>query len=382
MSTPSISSPKLSPAPTTFSQATPSQILQVCTMNYPSWGSPLTLPAHITREKHLSEQPLTKNGKWKTWILTLVDSDSPDGEIVASCETFEKRILVGVEDGDGVIGEEKGYGIASVFTRKEYRGRGYAGVLLRGLKEWFDGLDGERGVCSVLYSDIGKSFYTKLGWDPFPSKQIILELNPDDIVTSDAQAECRVIEGVRLLKQADLEALCERDIDAMKQRFKNETLQPRNQTRIAFLPTYEQACWHWSKEQFHVASRGEISEIKGAISASGNVWMYWYHDVDGGKLKIQRIVILDREDEERRIDELALLLQQAVKEASGWGIKKVIVWNPCEEVRVAARRIGETEGIGIEEEERQVASIPSLRWKRGRKNEKIVWDSDEFYAWC
>jgi GNAT superfamily N-acetyltransferase len=96
----------------------------------------------------LSEQDLTKDGAWRTWVLT---EASDEDTIIASCETFEKTIFISTEEG---VRRTRGYAMASVFTNPKYRGKGMASLLLKHLKSWFDG-EGD-GVMSVLYSDIGK----------------------------------------------------------------------------------------------------------------------------------------------------------------------------------------------------------------------------------
>jgi len=131
-----------------FSQATDEQLDTVWRLNAQVWASPLSVEAHMERERLLSEQALTKSGAWRTWVLTLPDRGN---EVVASCETFEKTILISNSDG---VRKKLGYGIASVFTNQEYRRKGMATLLLDRLKKWLDG-EGE-GVVSVLYSDIGR----------------------------------------------------------------------------------------------------------------------------------------------------------------------------------------------------------------------------------
>jgi hypothetical protein len=33
-------------------------------------------------------------------------------------------------------------------------------------------------------------------------------------------------------------------------------------------------------------------------------------------------------------------------------------------------------------EERDDGSIPSLRWREGRPVDNVVWELNEYYAWC
>jgi hypothetical protein len=221
-----------------------------------------------------------------------------------------------------------------------------------------------------------QTFYAKLGWDPYPSNQITLE--PTSL---EASEEIEPIPGVELLQQDDIRALCDQDVISVTQSLADLPMQARNKTYAAFLPTYLQACWHFSKEDFKGTQGDKVPETKGAISPSQNVWIYWFHNTTESKLKIQRVVVLDSSNKERNIEELTSLLRQAAKEARQWGIKEVIFWNPREEVRLAAEKVAKGGGIMVKEEERMESSVPCLRWKRGRK-EDVVWDCNEFYAWC
>jgi predicted GNAT family acetyltransferase len=66
------------------------------------------------------------------------------------------------------------HGVASVYTNTKHRGRGYASRLMRELGEVLLTWKPETTSCvvSVLFSDIGKKFYTKLGWRAFPSYHV------------------------------------------------------------------------------------------------------------------------------------------------------------------------------------------------------------------
>jgi hypothetical protein len=147
-----------------FGQATDKQLDLVWLLNSQSWAAPLPVEDYVKRERALSEQELTQNGAWRTWILTT--KGVPD-EIVASCETFEKPILVSTKEG---VQQARGYAIASVYTNLKFRGKGMATVLFDQLKIWLDG-EGDGAVC-VLYSDIGKvclstwSFTSELAFRP------------------------------------------------------------------------------------------------------------------------------------------------------------------------------------------------------------------------
>jgi hypothetical protein len=123
------------------------------------------MPAYIRREQRLSETSLTCNGGITHWVLVDM-SHLPGGErrVLASCETIRKRALVAYRTAEGVKVEEVvSHGIGSVFCPKEYRGKGYAGRMMRELSKLLRGwqVEGaakgrEKCLFTVLYSDIGK----------------------------------------------------------------------------------------------------------------------------------------------------------------------------------------------------------------------------------
>lgn len=131
-----------------FRQASDEQLDLVWTLNAEAWAAPISTEAHIIRERFLSQQPLT-GANWRTFVL-FREKD----EIIASCEAFEKQILISDRNG---FRKELGYGIASVYTNPRYRRQKMAAFLLMKLAEWMDG-EGN-GTLSVLYSDIGKVCY-------------------------------------------------------------------------------------------------------------------------------------------------------------------------------------------------------------------------------
>jgi hypothetical protein len=131
-----------------------------------SWKDCLDLATYLTESQYLTTVPLAENGGMTTWIS--VDKRLPPDHrfILCSCESFRKRWIA--SDAAGKAEENIVHGIASVFCPPEYRGKGYAARHMREmaqvLRKWQS--DDGRPIGSVLYSDIGKIYYQKLGWIP------------------------------------------------------------------------------------------------------------------------------------------------------------------------------------------------------------------------
>lgn len=132
----------------TFRQSSDAQLNLVWTLNAEAWAAPISPEDHVARERFLSQQGLTGDN-WRTFVLF-----RQEDEIIASCEAFEKEILMSDQNG---FRKELGYAIASVYTNPKYRRQKMANVLLMNLAEWMDG-EGN-GALSVLYSDIGKVYF-------------------------------------------------------------------------------------------------------------------------------------------------------------------------------------------------------------------------------
>ena len=147
---------------------TDSEFDTIYSLSYTAWGDALSLPQYLEESTFLTTIPLAKNDGMHVWMLT-DKTDSPDHRyILCSCETFRKRVFI--TDTEGHFTEMVMYGIASVFCDPKYRGRGFAARLMRELATMLPNWQGRSKKCigSVLYSDIGKTYYANLGWHPFP----------------------------------------------------------------------------------------------------------------------------------------------------------------------------------------------------------------------
>lgn len=139
---------------------TPAENDENLKLNGTSWRGALSLPAYLRREAHLAKQAFTRDGGLTAWIL--VDSSVPHDprtprRILSSCETLRKRGLVATSEGK--VEEVVCHGVGSVFCAEQFRGRGYAGRMMKELGRELERWQQKAGVKSsftVLYSDIGK----------------------------------------------------------------------------------------------------------------------------------------------------------------------------------------------------------------------------------
>ncbi|KAH7306109.1 hypothetical protein BKA65DRAFT_198615 [Rhexocercosporidium sp. MPI-PUGE-AT-0058] len=362
---------------------TPAECQKIWNSVYPSWGDSFTLPQFLAESAHLLTVPLAKDGGMTLWILvdkTLAPDNRP---ILASCETFRKKSLLTSARENVGVQDVVLHGIASVFCDTAYRGRGYAQRMMREmgevLKMWQVG-PGERCVGSVLYSDIGKVYYAKLGWNPvgrnshleFPAKK------RDD-------GEKSEIESVVLDK--DLDELCARDEVLVRQR-----LAESGKNGLMVVPGEDNMRWHHGKENFiceKVFKKGCPSKgvLVGERDGKNRTWAIWTRRFYKGResagkentLYILRLVFEDQDptkgDMEKMRNALKIIIRAAQAEADSWGLNTVKLWDPSPLV------IELLQGMDVVHRlvEREQDAIASLMWHGD--GDVPEWVANEKYAW-
>ncbi|RYP00707.1 hypothetical protein DL766_003485 [Monosporascus sp. MC13-8B] len=422
------------------------------TRNHREWGGPLSLEKYLEREPYLTTIPLARDGGITHWILSTTTSPEPDQKqqqrpVLASCETIRKRVLVarpgsGAQGGDGgaVVEEATGDGIGSVYTYQEFRGRSYAARMLRELGETLrtwpksgapangadgDGKKGEDAVCSALWSDIGKVFYAKKGWVPFPSVHASFPpLPPTSTSTSTSGGRAQV--PLEPITYANLASFTSLDESLLRRRLARTAAQTRRPA-FAFAPDHDALRWHLFRESciaslVHGGSADPSAWAAETIAkgvAAGpegrRVWAVWARnyvtappdrgddsdeaEAARGKnaLYILRLVVEGYDEDaplegqeggakEEEKEELAAafgaVVDAARAEAAAWGLGKVDLWNPTPLVCGLLARCG-TEELPHEWVEREGESIPSLMWYgAGEDVGEVDWVASEKYCWC
>ncbi|CZR67482.1 uncharacterized protein PAC_17381 [Phialocephala subalpina] len=340
------------------------------------WRDALSHEQFMEESAYLLTVPLAKDGGMAMWVLVEKDSMPDQRAILASCESYRKQALV--SDKDGKVEDVIVHGIASVFCDPKYRGKGYAKVMLKllgsVLKTW-QVKDGEWCVGSVLYSDIGRSYYAGIGWKP--------ALNNTHLEFP-AQSHSD-LEGTVSLQAGDIEALCIEDEKIIR---KDLATPSASRTKMMILPDHSHMLWHHSKEEF-VAQKlfSKIPHVKGALIGEhgSRVWALWTHRFysdpshtpSGNILYILRLVIEDpgRED---LISQLRSVFQAAQAEAKAWNLDVVKLWDPDPRVQRLVRRMG----IGGRIVEREEDGVASFLWYDEDKDGRPEWVANEKYAWC
>ncbi|KAL2270762.1 hypothetical protein VTJ83DRAFT_133 [Remersonia thermophila] len=397
------SSDSLSVEDVIFTTATPHQRILAWTLNGTAWAGAMTLDQYIRRETILSEAPLSANGG--TTYLILHPRGDPE-TIVSSCEVTRKRALVLVgEDGDRQQQQQQqqqpprevtAYGVASVFTNPRFRGRGMAAHMLRKVQELVDReLNAEFGV---LYSDIGRRYYSRLGWKDFGTPQLRLTLSEpardaggsgDGSVSSPALATAAAKGSIALLREDEALALAEEDVERVRRALAESARLGAGdgRTRVAFLPDAELLRWHFARDGYACRTlAGREAAHRGARTADASAWVLWDHDLREGKLKVLRLVedAAGSGGEGERREHVKALLRAALAEAADWGLRTVLVWSPSKAAAAAAAELWSElqPRVQVALEEREDGSVPSLRWKGDKPLDNVVWEANEYFAWC
>jgi GNAT superfamily N-acetyltransferase len=379
---PSSSSPTI-----ILTNPTPQERIRTWTYSQPEWGNSLTVPEYLEREEYLLSIPLARNGGITNWILT--DSAAPinsnaERPVLASCETLRKRALVRGQD--GVLRDALAYGIASVFTYSEFRGRGYAGKMIERLRGYMAARQQEAGepAFSILFSDIGKLFYAKQGWLPLENTQIEYRVKQNP-VEFDASA-------IKLLGDDDLPALAERDEELIRKEMALPNSTDGSKTRVAVIPDIDALQWHFYRQAFICnAAFGRKPTIHGALYTSpsngSRIWGLFERNHYGGPdkpeknvLSFLRFVIEDSSISDEELSEAVVgIFRAAEQEAKDWRCSKVEIWNPLARVRKAVENAAEFESIFVV---RDAKNLASLNWFGEGSTEDLDWVVNERFEWC
>ena len=370
-------------------------------LNGKSWAGRLSMQAYVRREEHLAQQAFTRNGGITYWILVDSTKLPNQREIFASCESLRKRALIAraERDGSGDVEEVVSHGIGSVFCDPRFRGRGYARRMIEDLANKLDTWqqpDGRKTDFTVLYSDIGKKFYSRVGWQPYTSSHIVL---PPVASKND------FFNKSRLLYAGDLQKLCLIDEASVIKKGLVQQSAKAGKTMVSLIPDWQTMQWHHAREEF--AAReildGRVPEVKGAYiqcSDDSRVWCIWSRffgneNNNGNILNILRMVIEGEEDlspvesdvmvhgrpaelDDEKVLAVASLLRAAQIEAAKWNMKNVQIWNPTPLAVQGAEKIAPRNAQVTHRDEE---SIASLRWHH-EDSANIEWLGNEKYGWC
>ncbi|KAI8632466.1 hypothetical protein F5Y19DRAFT_462897 [Xylariaceae sp. FL1651] len=420
--------PDASDASLVLTHPTEAEKQETWRLNHGEWGGALDLAAYLQREPFLASTPLSANGGMTHWILTETcpaggqdeKEENQGRRVLASCETLRKRVLYVPRDG-GEVRDGLGYGIGSVYTYPQFRGKKYAARLLKelgvALKTWpkeeqlRKTQEAKEAICSALWSDIGKRFYASKGWPVFASEHIEFSSSSPSASSGIAslfeRSKLRADNASLTLtpvNASNLAQLCREDEAQLRAQLVRHA-RDTGRAAFAFAPEHDVFRWHWSREDF-IASRvfpgRGPSEVRGMVATQpqARIWAIWARhygtdvtsDSTKNSLYILRLVVDDPSSSSSPLSTSAnptnpqalqlafnAVLHSAMDTAHDWHCGAVHLWNPPSVVR----ELVAGSGVSHSFVHRDVYSIPSMMWY-GPEEEKgaVDWIANEKYCWC
>ncbi|KAH8173417.1 N-acetyltransferase-like protein [Sarocladium implicatum] len=376
----------------TLTNPTPNERIHLVKGTYSSWGGKLSLESYIARETDLTI-PINRNGGITCWLLTTAASEPDSRPLLTSCETLRKRALVKGKDGE--VRDAFAQGVASVFTPEEQRGKGYAGRMMgllaqtlaaRANEEDPEAAEGPRpALFSVLFSDVGKEFYSKKGWKAFPSTHFSFPVT--------ATQEYPLPDGIEYITSLDeIAQLTATDETLLRKRLSEQPTDPSRVT-VAIIPDNDHMLWHMSRE--NIASQAvypsePTPQVHGAKVAVGDgatrVWALWARKLRGAETEKNTLYFLrlvveapEKVSDTELGEALGKIVTAARREAKLTSCAKVQMWSP--EARV--KKVVEAEkNLDAEFVVRDMESILSLAWFGEESVDDVDWIVPEQYTWC
>lgn len=361
------------------------EYVQTAYLNGAEWKGPLTMDQYLEREVDLQDVGLTKDGRITGWILTSnALPTNPDGTrpILASCESIPMSAYIAR---DGELQKVQVHGIASVYTRPEHRGKGYAGKMMadlgKRLESWQE-VNSRNNSFSVLYSDIGQKFYAQFGWKPFESTHFHLPPLP----RSDYETIVASFPDVQDLSASDVKSLPTSSF--VEEELRRLSAENSSVTFTAISPDVDHFEWHHAREEYLAKILGKNQpSVKGAIHRDTGLAVIWSRRYAAQSKDWQLTILhtaipsgINPSEENQRI--FAALLLRSQLEAADWDmVAGVDIWDPPHLVLAAAQLLRTHEEPRVEVITRDKEHICSLRWA-GSQEHNITWANKQEYAWC
>ncbi|RDA95060.1 hypothetical protein CP533_2175 [Ophiocordyceps camponoti-saundersi (nom. inval.)] len=388
---------------------------------YAEWGTHLTPSQYEARERHLLATSLLRNGGLTPWMLTWKKTSAEGGQrtALASCETLRKRALVRV--GDGHVRLVRAEGVASVFVGPLLRRRGYAarmmGLLASRLREEGD------VAFSVLYSDIGREFYARVGWKVHSSCHVSLCVPPSSPLpvssssSSSSPSEAKTdgdgdddnddVGNIKAITDDQLASLAQQDELRLRHKLASYPSSTPSTIRLALIPDLATLQWHFARQDFlsqYIDSLPRQSErpIRGALYESNEdegsrVWALWTlksepseSQSDGVRnvntLEFLRLSYPDSISQAQLKTGVEAIINQALRQGRKWLCTSIQIWNPDgDRVRPILDGLSHLRPEFVVRDDSSIASLLWLGLGDGsgaEEMEEVDWVANDKFGWC
>lgn len=268
-------------------------------LTHQEWSGGLSVPQFLERESRLRNHFWAK-ASMKTWFL--IDESS---NVLSSCESFRQRSEWDARD----LGHT--YAVASVFTEKKLRGKGYATKMIDHLIVELKKRD-PQAQAVILFSDVGPKIYERSGFKPIPAWDRVISV-PNKIKKSGPCSEISRGE----LAHSGFHGMV-------------------NAGEFFVYPSGAQMDWRIERQNIYTEKLGFAQpRICGAWTKSSEA--YWVALLSA--LKVMHF-------QAQTAEEAEVLISEMCQQATAVGLKKIVIWETPDFVN--------WEGL----------SLPSLREKR------------------
>ncbi|KAJ7293897.1 hypothetical protein C8J57DRAFT_1457858 [Mycena rebaudengoi] len=364
-------------------RATPAQMQVALRRTWAYWGKGQTLAEHLVRDAQLPAE-LQLEGCTVVWVLAPRDAPTTV-DFKCACRTFKRAGIVRVAGpGAPMVEDVVGYGIATLFTPPEYRGKGYARHLMR-LLHWvladeallpagdFPAAWGApplrlpgpaQARFSILYSDVGPTYYSACG--PVPGDRGGWVMRGATTTVWDVASALPQADGLSqwtALDEAGVSKLWTEDAEKMWGDMKRGDAG----LSFTFLPTHGVAAFQ--HRRLHILLDRLVKPPMtawGAVSSTNtDAYATWTVDPippTPSTLSVTRI----RADPDVFPD----LVGHMVEVARTHNLQHVEVWNLPEQLEALARTLG---ARTFEREEH----LPAFKWYGAESEEDVTWAFNE-----
>lgn len=347
--------------------------------DHAKWGAPmLDMEQYQMKAQLQRETPFAQSGTihWALVERTVLDTEEDDDAltveegaplptIYSKCECHREECMM--RKADGTIVQGYSYHIGSVFTNPEHRKQGLASFFLKQVAAKLEAMPNALG--SVLYSDVGPTFYDRLGWRLHESRVAVLSTSAAKNNAADTASPAQ--EGERLYLDDRLDTFLAKD----KLVIQDEISSAAYEGREVFSPIATRDSIEWlfvvGAHYANVQGFKELPKQCG-LKFADNAFIIWYHKQKESALYVVRARF--PEDAPALIE---LMLDAALREARKYGLESVKIWSPpsC----LAQEPL--TSRFEIEFQDRSLALSSAMVFGQSQEPALPVWYPNEKYSW-
>jgi hypothetical protein len=343
--------------------------------NSSQWKSKLSAEQYADREWHIGcESKLGKRREADNLGLfhfvlrdKSIQTNDKVGDIVAACETMNRKAWR--IDPNGELKEVIAPCVGGVFTNENYRGRGYAHVMITKLNEFWDArLDNDGFI--FLYSEVG-DYYQRFGYNSDEVKLHEIAKLENHEVQEIVSSEYHFLKYEEYTKIVELQY----------QKVKNHLIaksKTQDKTLYSLIPSIDIYSWFHDRDIF-IASKLKPDEKIEHFGVSLNDGSYdsivWLHDWNDGHLTIISVSSSSSNSFKKLID-------LAIQEAQRYHLHGIHMWHSAlgdEQQSAENLKYLETfDGIKTFQEN---GSRSALRPLDGAESESYSWEYNDKWCW-